>query len=65
MHCTASSWRDIMEQEPCDFCNGTGEGRYDGSACKRCGGTGLTPQVPDPDGFDPPVDDFEPNNGDR
>jgi len=34
-----------MDDEPemCDWCNGTGEGRYDGDSCAKCGGTGLMP----------------------
>ena len=31
------------EPEMCDWCNGTGEGRYDGDSCAKCGGTGLMP----------------------
>jgi hypothetical protein len=31
------------EVEMCDWCNGTGEGRYDGDSCAHCRGTGLMP----------------------
>lgn len=31
------------EQEMCDWCNGTGEGRYDGDSCGKCRGTGMMP----------------------
>lgn len=29
--------------ELCIYCNGSGEGLYDGSVCMWCHGTGVTP----------------------
>jgi hypothetical protein len=29
------------DQKLCGFCNGSGEGQYDGSRCTHCGGTGV------------------------
>ena len=29
-----------VESEICPACNGSGEGRYDGSTCSNCRGTG-------------------------
>lgn len=49
--------RDIEEaeydddDELCDWCNGTGEGQYDGSSCRKCHGTGMMP-------FDEVDDDY-------
>jgi len=31
------------EEHMCDWCNGTGEGQYDGSSCRKCHGTGMMP----------------------
>lgn len=42
--------RDIEEDdyddddELCDWCNGTGEGQWDGASCSKCHGTGLMPR---------------------
>jgi len=41
----------IFESEICPICNGSGEGRYDGSTCKRCGGIGEV--SPLNDNYDP------------
>lgn len=30
-----------MEESTCPACNGSGEGMYDGSRCRECGGTGI------------------------
>lgn len=32
------------EDELCDWCNGTGEGQWDGASCSKCHGTGLMPR---------------------
>lgn len=32
------------DDELCDWCNGTGEGQYDGSSCRKCHGTGMMPR---------------------
>ncbi len=29
-------------EEMCGMCNGSGEGRYDGSSCRACKGTGVS-----------------------
>jgi len=29
------------EIEDCDWCNGTGEGRYEGHSCSKCNGKGV------------------------
>lgn len=42
------SMRSIYDEddddELCDWCNGTGEGQYDGSSCRKCHGTGMMPR---------------------
>ena len=42
------------EQSYCAACNGSGEGMYDGSSCRICGGSGVEPYEKDPDDFDEP-----------
>lgn len=32
----------VMEKNYCPACNGSGEGSYDGSSCRTCGGSGET-----------------------
>lgn len=32
------------EDELCDWCNGTGEGQWDGASCSKCHGTGMMPR---------------------
>lgn len=34
---------DDDEYEDCSWCNGCGEGDYDGAACRKCHGTGVEP----------------------
>ncbi len=31
------------EEEECSWCNGCGEGDYDGAACRNCHGSGVEP----------------------
>jgi hypothetical protein len=45
------------EDETCQYCNGTGEGRYDGSSCRHCGGSGIERWKKDDDDFDAPEED--------
>lgn len=33
------------EDELCSSCNGTGEGMYDGTICRSCGGKGINSQT--------------------
>jgi DnaJ-class molecular chaperone len=35
------------EDEICSWCSGSGEGMYDGAACRKCHGTGIEPQEPE------------------
>jgi hypothetical protein len=45
------------DEEPmCSSCNGTGEGMYDGSRCRVCGGSGV--EEKDYDDYDGP-DDYD------
>jgi DnaJ-class molecular chaperone len=37
------------EDEICSWCNGCGEGMYDGAACGKCKGTGVEPVERDDD----------------
>ena len=37
-----------MENEICNYCNGSGEGMYDGSKCYTCGGSGEVPSTQEP-----------------
>ena len=37
------------EEQECSWCRGCGEGDYDGSACRKCHGTGVEPQEPEMD----------------
>ena len=32
------------EDQLCDWCNGTGEGQWDGASCSKCHGTGMMPR---------------------
>jgi DnaJ-class molecular chaperone len=32
------------DEELCDWCNGTGEGQWDGTSCPKCHGTGMMPR---------------------
>ena len=53
----AGALREDEDDTPyCVSCNGTGEGRVDGSRCAACGGSGLDERE-DPDDFDPPDSD--------
>lgn len=49
---------DEDEEDLCGQCNGSGEGMYDGSTCRSCGGSGVGGGDYDdePPGFDP--DDY-------
>ena len=40
---------DDDEYEDCSWCNGCGEGDYDGAACRKCHGTGVEPREYDDD----------------
>ena len=40
---------DDDDYEDCTWCNGCGEGDYDGAACRKCHGTGIEPQEPEMD----------------
>jgi len=42
----------VFECEICPVCNGSGEGRHDGSTCGRCGGMGEVSLFTDVD-YDP------------
>ncbi len=33
----------------CTWCSGSGEGMYDGSSCRHCGGTGVEPSSKEDD----------------
>jgi hypothetical protein len=35
--------------DTCTWCNGCGEGDYDGATCRRCHGTGVEPRDEDYD----------------
>lgn len=50
-------WED--DDSICAFCNGSGEGSYDGSVCSSCGGSGVDKQSDDgdPDGDWDDMDD--------
>ena len=44
---------EIEEQDDCcPTCDGTGEGMYDGTSCRSCGGSGSTRAKPDDDWYD-------------
>jgi DnaJ-class molecular chaperone len=34
---------DDDDYEACSWCGGCGEGMYDGSACRKCHGSGVEP----------------------
>lgn len=36
----------------CTWCSGSGEGMYDGSSCRHCGGTGVEPSSKEDDSDD-------------
>lgn len=40
---------ELEEDDTCSWCNGCGEGMYDGTACGRCKGTGVDPVEKDDD----------------
>lgn len=42
---------DEEEEAMCNFCNGTGEGQYDGSSCSKCHGTGMMPKDGEEDDY--------------
>ena len=47
------------DDEPlCPHCNGSGEGMYDGSTCRSCGGSGVEERDRDYDDYDGP-DDYD------
>lgn len=41
----ADAWveEEDDEDEICSWCNGSGEGMYDGSSCSKCKGSGCEP----------------------
>ena len=48
------------EPEDCPMCHGTGEGRYDGSTCIGCGGSGIADSGSDDQEYDPDgYEDFD------
>lgn len=48
---------DYSDDNECPNCNGTGEGSYEGSVCRCCGGSGVGATQYDPDDFDIPDED--------
>ena len=46
----------IDDYEDCRYCSGTGEGRWEGSSCTHCRGTGVEPVSQDDDDFEEPDD---------
>lgn len=46
------------DYEDCSFCSGTGEGRWEGTSCTHCKGTGVEPVSRDNDDYDD-VDDYD------
>lgn len=40
---TFGKTEDADEPEICSGCSGSGEGMYDGSNCRKCGGSGEEP----------------------
>ena len=42
-HCSCIECVMKDEDDVCSWCNGCGEGDYDGAACRKCHGTGVEP----------------------
>jgi DnaJ-class molecular chaperone len=40
------------EEQECSWCNGCGEGDYDGAACRKCHGTGIEPSDKEDDDYE-------------
>ena len=40
------------EEQECSWCNGCGEGDYDGAACRKCHGTGIEPTDKEDDDYE-------------
>ena len=52
--------------DTCHNCNGTGEGQYDGTSCRSCGGSGGNRGKPvDDDDYEPPEPEYCDEEGNR
>lgn len=43
---------EFDDEEECSWCNGCGEGDYDGAACRKCHGTGIEPSDKEDDDYE-------------
>lgn len=51
-HCSCIECVMEDDEEECSWCNGCGEGDYDGAACRKCHGTGVEPSDKEDDDYE-------------